>query len=197
MNGAITGEKLTFNASQDFFSNLGGNLLATGSDTNLTITSAGLVTLNGNISGKKIVVTSGTDTRRPGVLTMNGAIQAQESFTATGPSAVLNAVLSGKDATINSGTDFHSTALGRFNLSGDGTIAASRTLVLDGAVATGGSFTLNGLADITVNNSIASQDVTIAGSNVSLLGPITAKHFTVNNQGDLLFGVWRFARRDR
>ncbi len=181
----VTGQQLTLNASVDFISAVGGNLTGTGPGSSLLITAANLVTLSGLTTGNNITVTSGTG-GNAGVLAINGAIQAQSSLTANAPATTLNAVVSGKDASFNSGTVFAMTGVGGFNLTGDATIAASRTLTLDGPITTLGNLTLNGLATINANSSISSQDVTVAGTNVTFAGGISAKHFTVNNQGDLL-----------
>ena len=42
---------------------------------------------------------------------------------------------------------------------------------------------MNGSAAINANGSISSQDITVAGNNVTFSGVITAKHFTSNEQG--------------
>ncbi len=188
-NNAIAGEKLTFNAGQSFTLGSGASLSATGPDKNLTINSAGLINLNGATRGNVVTITSGTNRGIPGALTFNGTTEALSSLVATGPSVAFNGSLSGKDATFNAGTSFRAGNGSVINLGGNASVTASDSIILDGTITTAGSLGLNGLANIVVNGAVNSADVNIAGTNVTLAGPISARNFTVNNKDDLLLSA--------
>ncbi len=187
VNGPISGQQVTFNASQDFLSNVGGDITTTnGGPAGLTVNAAGQVTLGGMIMGTSVTLTSGTNSHLAGAMNLNGAIQSQNNFTATGPTITLNALLTGNNATFTAGNDFLLTNAGGMNLTGTGSITAARTLTLNGNSTVNGSLTFSGLANMAVSGAVTTQDFTIAGTGVTINGAVNARHFTVNNQGDFL-----------
>ena len=85
--------------------NIGGDFSASGPEKLANITAGGLTTLSGLTTGNVVVINSGT-TNNKAFLTINGAVQSQNSFVATAPATTLNAVLTGRDATFNSRRTF-------------------------------------------------------------------------------------------
>ncbi len=188
VNAPITGQQLTFNATQDFLSNVGGDLSASGGGgQSLNVNAAGQITLGGKIQANNVTLTSGTNSKLAGAMDLNGAANWQNNLTASGPTITLDGMFTGNNATFTAGNDFMLTNTGgSLTLTGNGSITATRTLTLSGNSTVNGTLSLLGIANMAINGTTTTGDFTIAGNGVTVNAAVSSKHFTVNINADFL-----------
>ncbi len=186
--GSATGTTLAFNVATDFTSLAGSTITALGGPGTVAITSAGGMTLGGQINAKSVTLTASTTTA-VGAINLNGPIQA-DSLNANGYTVAINGNLTGKDLTVTGKNGVTTGAASIISATGNTTFSSTKSTVLNGAGAfnnlqfdQAGNVAINGTTTAQMINTVQNHSI----GSFTVGGNLTAaKDIHLTQSGDFI-----------